>query len=205
VIDADELVERSGLPGPRANLSLLAEVAEVLPEADARRFLAHEHEFVVMCGVVALGRLAGGGHRDVVGLLRSAANDERWRVREAVAMALQRWGDDDFDGMANEAEAWADGTPLERRAAAAGLCEPRLLTSGERVCRALRMLERVTRDPHDLTLRKGLGYCWSVAVAADPEQGLPAFERLQKSTDPDVQWIVRENLKKKRLRRLVQV
>jgi hypothetical protein len=202
VTNADELVARSNLPGPRANLSLLAETAEVLSEEEARRFLLHEHEFVVMCAVVALGRFAAAG-RDVVDELRAAANDERWRVREAAAMALQRWGDDDFDGMAREAEAWGDGTPLERRAAAAGLCEPRLLTSPERVRHALDVLERVTPGAHDRTLRKGLGYCWSIAVAADPDQGLPAFERLRESADPDVEWIVRENLKKKRLQRLV--
>ena len=106
--------------------------------------------------------------------------------------------------MANEAETWADGTPLERRAAAAGLCEPRLLNSARRARRALDVLERVTPDAHDRTLRKGLGYCWSVAVAADPEQGLPAFDRLRESEDPDVRWIVDENLKRKRLQRLVE-
>ena len=45
-----------------------------------------------MCGLVAFGRLAAAGQREVAGELRTAANDERWRVREAVAIALQRWG-----------------------------------------------------------------------------------------------------------------
>jgi hypothetical protein len=202
VIDLDEVAARSGLPGPRANLEYLFEVAESAGEQDIRRLLGHEHEFAVMCGLVALGRFAAAGRGDVVGELRAAANDDRWRVREAVVLAMQRWGDDDFDAMARATEAWADGTPLERRAAAAALCEPRLLTSPERAGRAIGVLERVTREPRDRTLRKGLGYCWSVAVAADPERGVPAFERLRASNDPDVQWIVRENLKKRRLQRL---
>ena len=48
------------------------------------------------------------------------------------------------------------------------------------------------------TLRKSLGYCWSVAVAADPERGLPVFLELP-TDDRDVAWVVRENRSKKRL------
>jgi hypothetical protein len=59
-----------------------------------------------------------------------------------------------------------------------------------------------TTSSRDRVLRKALGCCWSVAVAALPEEGLPRFERLERSTDPDVLWIVRENLKKARLARL---
>jgi hypothetical protein len=51
-------------------------------------------------------------------------------------------------------------------------------------------------------LRQGLGYCWSVAVAGDPELGLPAFEELPLD-DPDVAWVSRENRTKKRLARLL--
>ena len=53
------------------------------------------------------------------------------------------------------------------------------------------------------TLRQALGYCWSVAVAADPDLALPAFEALEASADPDVRWIVRENLRKARLQRVL--
>jgi hypothetical protein len=55
-------------------------------------------------------------------------------------------------------------------------------------------------------LRKGLGYCWSVAVAAAPETGWPAFEavveRAASDGDRDLRWIARENLRKRRLERL---
>ena len=53
------------------------------------------------------------------------------------------------------------------------------------------------------TLRRGLGYCWSVAVAADPVPGLEAFAVLAEQTDPDVVWIVRDNGRKRRLARLL--
>lgn len=51
-------------------------------------------------------------------------------------------------------------------------------------------------------LRQALGYCWSVAVAAYPEPGRAAFSHWLASTDRDVRWILRENLKKNRLVRL---
>lgn len=105
------------------------------------------------------------------------------------------------------------GTVVQR-AAAAGLCEPRLLQSPEaasaavdvcdRATRALAALPLETRRDEDVrVLRKGLGYCWSVAVAADPAHGLPRFQALASCADPDVAWIVRENSRKARLARLL--
>jgi hypothetical protein len=58
------------------------------------------------------------------------------------------------------------------------------------------------RTPEARTLRQALGYCWSVAVAADPVPGLPAFLALEED-DPDLAWIVRTNRTKSRLRRLL--
>jgi hypothetical protein len=48
-------------------------------------------------------------------------------------------------------------------------------------------------------MRQALGYCWSVAVAADPEAALPVFRRWLEHPDLDARWIMRENLGKKRL------
>jgi hypothetical protein len=52
------------------------------------------------------------------------------------------------------------------------------------------------------TLRQGLAYCWSVAVAALPVEGKAAMEKWLPAADPDVAWIMKENLKKKRLQRI---
>ena len=199
------LLAESRLPGPRANLELVQAVGEEGDEPLLLRLAGSEEEFLVMCGAVGLGRLVAEGKPGHLPRLRELASDPRWRVREAVAMALQRWGDEDLTVMTTEAERWAEGSPLEQRAAIAACCEPRLLRTPEAAMRALDLVERVTHSlpsSRDRTLRQALGYCWSVAVAALPEEGLPRFQLLEHSTDPDVQWVVRENLKKARLARL---
>jgi hypothetical protein len=199
------LLGESGLPGPRANLELARAAGEEADEALLLRLVGSDEEFLVLCGAVGLGRLVAAGKSRHLARLRELASDPRWRVREGVVLALQRWGDDDFDAMAAEAERWGDGSPLEQRAAVAAMCEPRLLRASEAARRALDLVERVTAslpNSRDRVLRKALGYCWSVAVAALPEEGLRRFEQLERSSDPDVQWVVRENLKKARLARL---
>jgi hypothetical protein len=201
------LLAESRLPGPRANLELVQAVAEEADEPLLVHLAASTKELLVMCGAVGLGRVVAGGERRHLGRLRELAADPRWRVREAVAMALQRWGDDDFDAMATEAERWADGAALEQRAAVVALCEPRLLTSPAAARRALDVVERVTEslpESRDRVLRQALGYCWSVTVAALPDEGLRRFERLERAADQDLEWIVRENLKRNRLARLLE-
>ena len=214
------LLEHSGLPGPRANLELVSAVADEADEDALRRWAALDpnqaptgsaEEFLPVCGVVGLGRLVAEGDRSLLEELRRLAEDPRWRIREAVAIALQRVGDADFAALHEEMERWAAGSPLERRAAVAALCEPRLLRPPTHAADVLALLGRVTdeldrfenRRADDFrTLRKTLGYGWSVAVVAFPDVGKPLFERLVGSGDPDVRWIVRENLRKKRLERM---
>jgi hypothetical protein len=213
------LLEKSGLPGPRANLELAAAAADEADGTTLRRWAAlspreapqgDAREFLAVCGVVGLGRLVAQGDASTLAILRSLAVDPRWRVREAVAIALQRFGDSDFPALLAEMRMWAHGTALERRAVVAALCEPRLLREPAAARDVLELLEGVTAELPALddgggdvrTLRKTLGYGWSVAVAALPDVGKTLFERLLESDDPDVIWIVRENLRKKRLERL---
>jgi hypothetical protein len=51
-------------------------------------------------------------------------------------------------------------------------------------------------------LRQGMGYCWSVAVAALPEEGKPLMEKWLTSRNGNVRWIMKENLRKNRLVRM---
>jgi hypothetical protein len=211
------LLSESGLPGPRGNLELAQAVADIGTReefddlltwtADAAPVGTSE-EFLAFCGTVGLGRLAAEGERDVLLRLRELSSDPRWRVREGVAMALQRLGAVDMRALLKEMRGWARGNELERRAAVASLCEPALLHDERDVRDVLAILDRVTaglqrspdrRSEDFRALRKGLAYCWSVAVAADPTDGRPALERWMRSEDPDVRWVMRQNLSKKRL------
>jgi hypothetical protein len=213
------LLSHSGLPGPRGNIELGTVAGELASRDQIRRWLEWDaqraptntpEEFLAFCGVLGLGRLVAAGDHGVLAEIRTWASDPRWRVREGVAMALQSVGDADFEHLLTEMRAWASGTRLEQRAAAAALCEPRLLLPG-RVGDVLDVLDDITSsipardDRHSddfKALRKGLGYCWSVAVAADPMLGKPEMERWTGNDDPDIRWIMRENLRKKRLVRM---
>ena len=216
----DYLLRESGLPGPRANLELVQAVADAGDEALFLRLLTYtpekapagsQHEFLPVCGVVGLGRLLAEGRTDYLSILRGYASDPRWRMREGVAMALQRYGDCNMPGLIGAMATWSKGTPLEQRAAAAALCEPRLLKDRAQVKQVLAILDDITasmaaagerkRDDYQ-TLRKAMGYCWSVAVAASPQDGKRSMQRWFASPDKDVRWVMRENLKKDRLLRM---
>jgi hypothetical protein len=219
--DWDEyLLQESGLPGPRGNLELAQVVADEGSLELFQRWLEHTpgkapvnspYEFLAFCGAVGLGRLLADGEFDHLQTLRSLASDPRWRMREAVAMALQRLGEVDMERLQAEMEGWSRGTNFEQRAAAAALCEPRLLEKSSTAQSVLEILDAITasldqvqdrRDEGFIALRKGMGYCWSVAVAALPEFGKPLIEKWLASRDKDVQWIMHENLKKNRLVRM---
>jgi hypothetical protein len=214
------LLAESGLPGPRANLELANVAADEGDEPLFRKLLRYDarraptnspQEFLAFCGVVGLGQLLAAGNPQVLKELRVQAGDSRWRVREAVAMALQRWGRRDMPALLREMKGWSKGGRLEQRAAVAALCEPDLLGQKVQVRKVLQILDTVTgsiaeardRKTEEFeALRKGLGYGWSVAVAAFPEDGKPRMERRIGSTDRDVQWVMKQNLRKARLTRL---
>jgi hypothetical protein len=220
------LLEESGLPGPRGNLELARAVAHEGDEALFHRYRALDagsaptndpREFLAFCGVLGLGRLLaesaveGALRADLLAELRQHAADPRWRLREAVAQALQWLGRTDMEALLAEMEAWAEGQPLEQRAAAAAVCEPALLAEAHHARQVLDLLDRITatipgvvdrRDDGFRALRKALGYCWSVAAVALPAEGLARMEAWFSSPDPDVAWILHQNLRKKRLARL---
>jgi hypothetical protein len=192
------LTEHSGLPGPRGTIELGQAVADAgdLPLFDA--LITTDDEYLTFCGVVGLGAVLAAGDEAMTTRLRRHAGDDRWRVREAVAMALQRLGDADLLRLVDLVLDWVDDPdPLVQRAATAVEVCRRATAS----LATLPVTRR--RDPDARTLRQGLGYCWSVAVAADPGPGLVAFGRLEDVDDADVAWIARENRKKKRLATLL--
>ncbi len=205
------LKANSGLPGPRANLELVEAVGD---EADADllwRLSASSDDFLALCGTAGLGRLATTDSEAVLAWLKELAEDPRWRVREGVAIALQRMGREDMPQLIASMEAWSKGGPFVQRAAAAGLCEPALLKSPDDARRVLSILDHITRSmaatrerKHEgfRVLRQAMGYCWSVATAANPEAGRPMLKKWLRSADPDIAWVMKSNLGKARMKGL---
>jgi len=213
------LLRESGLPGPRGNLELAHAFAQEASREQIEACLGVQLEsspentpeaFLVFCGVLALGRLIAAGDHALLGRLRGYASDPRWRVREAVAMAMQMLGEVDRRLFLLELEQWVAGNWYEKRAVAAALAEPRLLTDETTAGRALKLLDSITASmvgapDHNSasfrTLRQGMAYCWSVVVAATPVEGKAPFEKWLQTTDTDIRWMLRRNLKKQRLSR----
>jgi len=229
----------SGLPGPRGNLELAHALADELdrpapgPAVGAalqawRALAAAEaptgdpREFLSFCGALAwssdwaraTGASARGGRSraTIAAGLRRASGDERWRMREAAAMALQRIGEAEPEALRALLEPWTRGSWLELRAVAAALAHPPLLADASFARWALGLADAVLRRVAAATpaarrqedfrvLRQGLGYALSVLAAAAPREGFALLERWAGAarSDADLLWILRVNLKKKRL------
>ena len=143
--------------------------------------------------------------------LRVQARDPRWRTRELVAQGLQAMARANFDDLWYYLFDLADvGDALEMRAAAATVAEPKLLTTVEVARSSLALhaeiLAKVAAWPAAdrraegfRALRQGLGYTLSVVVAAAPREGFAYLTATTQVSDPDIRWILRENLGKARL------
>jgi len=225
------LVAHSNLPGPRGNLELAYAFADAMAGYDAEESerlwilclnmtaispgeapVNDPREFVPFCGTVGLGALGAAMAQYVEPALRALhalANDTRWRMREGVAMGLQRLIAAHPQQAITVLQDWiANGSWLELRAAAAAVAEPTLLKDRGVALAALRLHERIMervlqaadrRSESFRAMRKGLGYTLSVVVQAIPNEGFAWLARLVDTEDSDVLWIARENLKKNRL------
>ena len=227
----DYIATNSNLPGPRGNLELAAAFADLIgqyaPEKDKWLWelcakmtevsaeeapVNNPRELIPFCGAVGIGALGATCptlFAKAIKALRASANDPRWRMREAVPMALQRLIAARPQETLNILKQWAaEGSPLEMRAAAAGVAEPALLRNDESAQAALGLHETIfermpefddRKSAEFKALRKGLGYTLSVVVQAAPREGFALMHQLAATKDKDVLWIVRENLKKNRL------
>jgi hypothetical protein len=214
------LLANSGLPGPRGNLELAHAVFEEGNNDIFERFLRFTpdkapvnapEEFLHFCGVFGQGKYLSKTADIIWDRLSVYAGDPRWRTREAVAMALQAYGDRDIGDLIEKMEIWAKGNHFQQRAAAAGLCEPRLLKRSENAERVLGIMDTITRslissfdrkEESFKVLRQALGYCWSVAVAAIPTHGKIIMEKWFICPDKDIRYIMKDNLSKNRLVKL---
>ena len=231
------LRDQSRLPGTRANLELVNNLSNLLvaivPEQPEQVWMLVHYliedektverntpdEFVVLCGVVALGACASVQTEwlaEVFEMMKLFACSSLWRVREGVVMALQRLlpvnPQETIDFLIELA---TKGNCYQQRASIAAIAEPSLLQDQEIIDAALAIQRCVLERLHELpapvrrcedvrALRQSLGYTLSVVTAATPEKGFALMHDCAKWNDSDINWILRENLKKKRLAKFVE-
>ena len=211
------VLDHSNLPGPRGNLELMFAVQDVGDELFFKKCLEYNEqkaptntpgEFVATCGTAGLGKLIAEGKIEYFEQLKNLAVDKRWRVREGIAFALQYLGKRDMHLLLAEMGKWKTDNLFVQRAVVAGLCEPVLLKNQNNARQVVDILAKIIKniskienrkDESFRVLKKGLAYGLSVAMVAYPEHGKRIFEELMEIEDKDIQWILKENLKKNRL------
>jgi len=204
------LEKESKLPGPVANLSLLGQfIKEATPEQatlclsalDKKPDASSPSTFVAMCGVAASGNPE---------VFRKAANSNNWRIRESAVIGLQNLGLKNLDKLYSVFDSWENTNLLEKRCIAATLCEPALIKP-EEVEKILSVLndymevielEKNVKSEEYRVFKKAMGYCISVAVAAKPEKGKEFFESWMRSPSSEIRWVLSDNLKHNRLRKM---
>jgi len=205
------LEKESKLPGPAANLSLLRQfikeasaeqAALCLSTLDKKPDANSPAAFVAMCGVAA------SANPDV---FKQAANSGNWRIRESAVLGLQHLGLKDLDSLYAIFDSWENANLLEKRCIAATLCEPALIRTPEMAEKILGILneymemielEKNVKNEEYKVFKKAMGYCISVAVAAAPKRGKEFFEEWMRCPSQEIRWILNDNLKHDRLRKM---
>jgi hypothetical protein len=211
----DYLLQNSNLPGPRGNLELLYDFSRNADTEIVRKCLEYittdtsnsPEEFVGMCGILGYAQINKDRNKAVLAFLRKYASHDSWRIREAVAMSIQEISVNNIGETLENIKPWIEGNFLEQRAVVAGLCEPKLLNNEINNINILKILEKITQNiSHDnklsdqeVSLRKALGYGWSVVIVSTPKNGKKYFEKLFHLSGKHVSWVIKENLKKNRL------
>lgn len=169
-------------------------------------------EYLPFCGAIGLGSLGAAMpeyFEEALAVLKRLAADSRWRMREAVCFGLQRLLKKRPYEVLNVLQTWIGNEGVfQQRAALTALAAPELLADEALAHQALELHKCVVdRIPHmgDIpaadfrVLRKALGYTVSVVISAIPEEGFKWLMAIAASSNRDVRWIVKENLKKNRL------
>jgi hypothetical protein len=220
----------SGLPGTRANMGLANAFASDLAargkKADALAFKmatlapdvapgASEREFLPVCGVLAVGARAAADksiRQQALAVLHDAAEDPRFRVRDAVPLALARIGEKMGDDLTYDLETWMNGyfqaaavlLALEHREFLSTLKVQygvinRLHDAFALACNAPRS---AARYPGFKALMEALGHA---PAAISMVFGIYVVDRLVMWSEvqiPEMREIIRQNMRDKRLQRM---
>lgn len=227
----DYLIINSNLPGRRANLelanafgdtiigvynlntkdvwNLCKDMSEMEYKEDDKN---SSEEFIPFCGLIGIGAISSISSfyfSDGLLILKNAAKDKRWRIREAVAMGLQKILLNNNKKIINELKEWiTEKDYYIWRAVLAGLAEPEIVKDKEVAIKSLEIHKQILkqisviedrRSESFKKLRQALGYTLSVVVEQIPQEGFEYVNKLAKKDDKDITWVVKTNLKKNRL------
>ncbi len=207
------LIENSNLPGPRSNLELAFAFAEIYNnENEIKAWVKITADqagvndpasFPGFCAAVSLGKIyVRNKDKEIINLLKGLANDERWRMREAVAFGFQTIGENDFDELKTIVTEWIkESNNFEKRAILVSLAHPKFLNPARaKFCLEIsdKVLQNMNPREEFEVLRKGLEFTISVFVAANPEQGFGFMEKWI-GKNKLIDKIMKQNLKKNRL------
>lgn len=229
------LMRESGLPGPRANLELAASFANLAKEIASSapswvpRLLRwaslhadqapanHPREFLPFVAVQCLGALHTAQEPPlrsrIETALRNAANDPRWRMREACALGLQQIGTAQPDDLLTILRGWMKSPSLlDLRAVLATLADPPVLETPSLVAFALesadfsltayaQLTEEQRQSNEAKALRKALEFAPSVFASQNPKDGFRLLEAWADLGNLTVAKVLAANLRKARLAR----
>jgi hypothetical protein len=221
------LARTSGLPGVRPNAAMVVQFSKAcaahgaLADKVAIRMAtleasvapgATELEFLPMCGVAAIGQRAADDaavRPRMLAVLHDAAEDLRFRVRDAVPDALGRIGERAGDALVSELLPWMDGY-FQASAVLRGLAHPAWLATVRNHEPVIALLDlafvlardaerSVARYPGHKALVEALGI---TPGALATRLGVPVFDLLARwSTvkDPVLRDVVAKNIEGSRL------
>jgi hypothetical protein len=213
-----ELLARvGGLPGPRANAGVVLAFANECAAKGKRADKlvtqmatidvdaapgATKYEIIPMCGVAALGARAAADPTAMRALatLHDCAEDLRFRVRDGVADALARIGEQRGEPLVHDLASWMDGY-FHASAVLRALSDPRWLT---RISSATAVIERLDEGfellknaPRAAARYPGFKSLVEALIVAPAEAaarfGVPVFELLTRwstNKDPALREIV---------------
>ena len=132
-------------------------------------------------------------------------------MREAVAFGIQKLIEREREKTLKELGGWIGKSNwFVMRAVAAGVAEPALLKDKQVALKALEMHKKIfeqiivskeRKSEAFKKLKQALGYSLSVVICGVPKEGFEYMYQLIDSKDTDIFWIVKENLKKNRLKK----
>jgi hypothetical protein len=207
------IIKNSNLPGPRGNLELAFAFAEIYENfnvlnkwiqiSEEKAGVNDPESFPAFCAAVCLGKLYTKiKDKKIIDILKKSANDGRWRMKEAVAFAFQKIGENNFNELKKIFSGWIKkSNNNEKRAILVSLAHPPFLNKeNAEFCFEIvdMVLKQMDRENGFDVLRKGLEFTISVFAAANHETGFSFIERWI-GKEKIIDKIMKENLKKNRL------